>query len=44
LGSEAALATIVRDDPLSIRLFIGTKAVAPGAGAFDDRSYLRLRV
>lgn len=44
LGSEAALATIVRDDPLCIRLCVGTKAVAPGASAFDDRSYLRLRV
>lgn len=44
LGSEAALATIVRDDPLCIRLCVGTKAVAPGANAFDDRSYLRLSV
>lgn len=43
-ASEAALTKIVRDDPLCIRLRPGTKAVAPGAQAFDDRSYLRLGI
>lgn len=43
-ASEAALTKIVRDDPLCIRLHRGTKATAPGAQSFDDRSYLRLRI
>lgn len=42
--SEAALARVIRDDPLMMRIFPATKGVAPGAVSFDDRAYLRLRL
>lgn len=40
--SEAALETVLREDPLMIRLHVSTKGVAPGNLSFDDRAYVRV--
>ena len=42
MASEEALAAVLRDDPLMIRLHVSTKGLAPGALSFDDRSYVRV--
>lgn len=42
--SEELLAARIRSDPLMIGPAPETKGVAPGAGSFDDRAYLRLRL
>jgi len=39
--SEAALAKVLRDDPLLFRLHKSTKGMQAGQVSFDDRSYLR---
>jgi hypothetical protein len=44
LGSEQALARLLKLDPLCIEEIRGTKGVLPGASSFDDRAYLRLAV
>ena len=42
--SEAALAQVLRDDPLLFRLHKSTKGMQAGQVSFDDRSYLRFTV
>ncbi|MDX6718523.1 MAG: hypothetical protein QOJ63_777 [Solirubrobacteraceae bacterium] len=42
-GSEAALATSLKADPLRIREDRTTKGVRPGHRSFDDRAFVRLR-
>lgn len=42
--SEDALSTLLKKDPLCIRLFKATKGLRPGYHSFDDRTYLRIRL
>ncbi len=39
--SEAALARLLRDDPLLCRDIVSTKGLRAGNASFDDRSYIR---
>jgi hypothetical protein len=41
--AEHQLATSLDEDPPRIGEYASTKAVAPGARSFDDRTYVRLR-
>lgn len=43
-ASEAALAGLLKEDPLCIRKFRSTKGWMQGASSFDDRAYVRLEV
>ena len=41
--SEAALKTVLLEDPLCYHLHTSTKGIMKGHLSFDDRTYLRLR-
>ena len=44
LASDRRLAELLDSDPLCIGPLLGTKAPAPGATAYDDRTWVSLRV
>ncbi|MCA0352230.1 MAG: hypothetical protein LCH85_09555 [Chloroflexi bacterium] len=44
MESEAILATILKEDPLCMRIFKAVKGLGEGRTSYDDRAYLRFRI
>ncbi len=43
-ASEAALSTLLQEDPLCIHHYLATKGMMQGNVSFDDRAYVRFRI